>query len=95
MGDKVKVNSEELETIIRLMKNAYTEFSSFSQNGFQTEIEYLDAMNSDFVDRLTRILEIAKNWNIDRLNENINDYIQEAEKIYQEIKRRDETLAES
>ena len=77
------------------MKNAYTEFSSFSQNGFQTEIEYLDAMNSDFVDRLTRILEIAKNWNIDRLNENIKDYIQEAEKIYQEIKRRDETLAES
>lgn len=95
MGDKVKVNSEELETIISLMKNAYTEFSSFSQNGFQTEIEYLDAMNSDFVDRLTRILEIAKNWNIDRLNENIKDYIQEAEKIYQEIKRRDETLAES
>lgn len=95
MGDKLKVDYEELEYAIDEMRAGYEGFQSFSENGFQTELGYLGEMNSDFVDKLTRVLEIAKDWNIDTINENISNYITEAEAIYQQIKERDEELAES
>lgn len=95
MDDKLKVDYEELEYAIEEMRVGYEEFQTFSENGFQTELGYLEEMNSDFVDKLIRVLEIAKDWNIDTLNENISNYIAEAESIYQQIKERDETLAES
>ena len=93
MDEKLKVDYETLETALSQMQTAYKEFSTFSQNTFETEIGYLEEMNSDFVDKLTRVLEISKKWNIDTINENVGKYIQEAETIYQEIKKLDETLA--
>lgn len=93
MDEKLKVDYETLETALSQMQTAYKEFSTFTENTFETEIGYLEEMNSDFVDKLTRVLEISKKWNIDTINENVGKYIQEAETIYQEIKKLDETLA--
>lgn len=93
MDEKLKVDYETLETALSQMQTAYKEFSTFSENTFETEIGYLEEMNSDFADKLTRVLEISKKWNIDTINENVSKYIQEAETIYQEIKKLDETLA--
>lgn len=93
MGDRLEVDYEELELAIGQMKSAYEDFYELTQNAFQTEIEYLEGMNSDFVDKLTRVLEIAKGWDIDSIHENIGKHIEEAETIYKEIKAADEALA--
>lgn len=95
MKDVFAVDYDELETAIEQMRIAYEQFNTFSENVFQTEIECLSAMNSDFVDKLIRVLEIAKNWNIDTLNENILGYIQDAEAAWEDIKKTDEALAKA
>lgn len=93
MDEKIKIDYETLETALSQMNTAYEGFSTFSENAFQTEIRYLDEMNSDYVEKLIRVLEISKKWNIDTINQNISDYIKESETVYQEIKKLDETLA--
>ena len=93
MGEKLEVDYEELEMAIGQMKSAYEDFYTLTQNAFQTEIGYLDGMNSDFADKLSRVLEIAKGWDIDSIHENIGSHIREAETIYEEIKAADESLA--
>lgn len=94
MDDKLKVDYEELEEAISRIRRAYKVFSNFSENGFDTEIEYLDEMNSDFVDKLEQVLRIAKKWNVKRINKNIKKYMRKAESIYQEIKEMDENLTD-
>ena len=66
---------------------------TYVENGFKTELENLDKMNSDFVDTLTRALEISKKWNLETLDKNMEDYIKEADRIREKIKEADETLA--
>lgn len=94
MGKKVEVNYQALEDAIQEMNDAKDEFHSCVENGFKTELENLDSMNSDFVDKLTRVLEISKKWNMDTLETNMEQYIEDADKIKQNIKEMDEKLAE-
>ena len=70
MGKKVEVDYQALEDAIQEMNDAKDEFHSCVENGFKTELENLDSMNSDFVDKLTRVLEISKKWNMDTLETN-------------------------
>lgn len=95
MDGQVQIDCEILESAIEQMKTAYSEFMTITENGFRTEIEALDAMNSDFIDKFSRVLEIAKGWNLDSINENIGVYIEEAQRIYEEIRNADETLAQT
>lgn len=95
MDGKVSVDYESLEDAVKKMKEAYGEFETITQNGFKCEIEALDAMNSDFIDKFTRVLEIAKDWNLNSINENIGAYIEEAQRIYDEIRNADEALAQT
>lgn len=95
MDGKVQIDCETLQYAIEQMKTAYSEFIDITENGFRTEIEALDAMNSDFIDKFSRVLEIAKDWNLDSINENIGVYIEEAQRIYEEIRNADETLAQT
>ena len=94
MGKKVEVDYQVLEDAIQEMNDAKDEFHSWVENGFKTELENLDSMNSDFVDKLTRVLEISKKWNMDTLETNMEQYIEDADKIKQNIKEMDEKLAE-
>ena len=94
MGKKVEVDYQVLEDAIQEMNDAKDEFHSCVENGFKTELENLDSMNSDFVDKLTRVLEISKKWNMDTLETNMEQYIEDADKIKQNIKEMDEKLAE-
>lgn len=93
MGETLKVDCEVLESAIEQMNSASEEFSAFTENGFKDEITALDGMNSDFVEKLTRVLEISKKWNLDKLNKNLAHYSKEAKTIYEEIKKADEALA--
>ncbi len=95
MDGKVSVDYESLEDAVKKMKEAHEEFETITQNGFKCEIEALDAMNSDFIDKFTRVLEIAKDWNLNSINENIGVYIEEAQRIYEEIRNADEALAQT
>ena len=60
MGKKVEVDYQVLEDAIQEMNDAKDEFHSCVENGFKTELENLDSMNSDFVDKLTRVLEYQR-----------------------------------
>lgn len=53
MDGQVQIDCEILESAIEQMKTAYSEFMTITENGFRTEIEALDAMNSDFIDKFS------------------------------------------
>ena len=93
MSGLVNIDCEILETAFTQMKSSYDDFSTLAENGFKNEIDTLDGMNSDFVDKLARVLEIAQDWNLKKLNKNIANYIEEAQIIYEEIRKADESLA--
>ena len=71
MSGTLKIDCEVLETAVTQMKSAYDDFSVLTENGFKSEVELLDGMNSDFVDKFARVLEIAEDWNLKKLNKNI------------------------
>ena len=76
------------------MKAAYEIFVPFSENGFQTERQYLEGMNADFTEKLERTLEIIRGKKLGNLRENLNNYIKAAEDIYIDMIGTDEGLAE-
>ena len=93
MGKKVKVDHQALADAVQQMNDARGRYHEYVEDGFKTELEDLDKMNSDFVDILTRVLEISKKWNLETLDKNMEDYIKEADRIREKIKEADETLA--
>ena len=93
MSGTLKIDCEVLETAVTQMKSAYDDFSVLTENGFKSEVELLDEMNSDFVDKFARVLEIAEDWKLKKLNKNRAHYISEAQVIYEEISKADEALA--
>lgn len=94
MSDVLGIYAEELEAAVEQMKAAYETFSTYVENGFQTEIGYLEGMNADFTEKLAGTLEIVKKSKLEKLQKNINNYILTAEEIYHEMKKTDETLAD-
>lgn len=92
MSGTLKVDCAVLESAVGQMNSAHTEFNTMTENGFGNETAFLDGMNSDFVDKLTRVLEITGDKNLSKLNENIMHYVAEAQTIYEEIKKADEAL---
>ena len=56
MSGTLKIDCEVLETAVTQMKSAYDDFSVLTENGFKSEVELLDGMNSDFVDKFARVL---------------------------------------
>ncbi len=93
MPDTIKINFDDLEDAAQQVRTAYEQFTAISKSGFGAEIDALSGMNSDFVDKLIRVLEIAQDWNAETLNENILGYIQDAEAVCAEMKRVDEEIA--
>lgn len=75
MGKKVKVDHQALQDAVQQMNDARGIYHEYVEDGFKTELEDLDKMNSDFVDILTRVLEISKKWNLETLDKNMEDYI--------------------
>lgn len=93
MSDVLGIYTEELESAVEQMKEAYEIFAAFSKTGFQTEVGYLEGMNADFTEKLARTLEIVREWKLENLRENLDIYIRTAERIYQEIKGIDDEIA--
>lgn len=94
MADVLSIHGAELEAAVEQMKTAYTTFCSFTENGFQKEVGYLEGMNADFTEKLSRTLEIVREWKLKNLRDNLNNYIQAAEQIYQEMKGMDDEIAD-
>ncbi len=93
MGGSISVDYEGLELAVKEMRAAYEDYSSFTQDAFQTEINHLEGMNSDFIDKLIRVLEISRKWDAGNIKENILDHVREAERIYEEIRAADEAVS--
>lgn len=93
MSGILNVDCEVLKSAVEQMQSSYTDFSTIAQDGFKNELAALECMNSDFVDKLSRVLEISQGGNLKRLNKKIAHYIDEVQLIYEEIRKTDETLA--
>lgn len=93
MGGKLKVDCEMLEDAISTMEMSYESLKKFSEDGFKSELEVLEKMNSDFVEKIERVLEILEDYDMKKLDENIVKYIGESQKIYEDIRKADNILA--
>lgn len=94
MSDVLGIYGKELDDAVRQMRQSYGTFSSFSSSCFQSEISSLEGMNSDFTEKLERVLGIVKDWKLGSLSADMGHYIQTAESIFQEMQRVDAGIAE-
>ena len=95
MSEILQIDCKELEKAVSDMDSALKTFENIVCDRFSEEMTSLEEMNSNFTDKMKRILEISQDKALSKLNDNIKHYIQEARKIYEEIKNADEKLAQN
>lgn len=92
MGDtgNLNVNIVEMETAILQMGNSIESFREIGENAFSAELAELEPMNSDFVEKLFRVLEGVKGWNLMILIQNLDTFWADAATILENLKSTDE-----
>lgn len=95
MSDVLAIYAEKLKDAVEQMEAAHESYQISIRNGFTTEISNLETMNSDFTEKLTRTLEIIPNKRLNYLLIELNNYIQTAKKICEDMEFLDNGLANS
>lgn len=92
MSDTGNLNVDivEMETAILQMGNSIENFREIGENAFSAELAELEPMNSDFVEKLSRVLECVKGWNLMALIQNLDTFWTDATTILGNLKSTDE-----
>lgn len=88
--DNIDIDYERIETEMETMKAAMDAFSLASTDVFTSELATFEPMNSDFVEKYTRIVESLRDHHITNLNNNMSLLYQEASDTLQDFKEKDE-----
>lgn len=86
----LKVGIYEMENALEEIGAAAEHFKDISDSAFDADLERLDAMNSDFVDKYYRLLECVKKWKVAELLSNMNTFRTDADTILTDIVETDE-----
>ena len=98
MGDTasgLKVDYTEMETALKNVQLAITIFNTASTNIFDSDINDLAGMNSDFVKKFSRLLECIQKHDVKDLTHCLSTFYQDAETILENLKTEDERHANS
>ena len=91
----IDVNIEEMNAAIESIEQAYNTFTNTLSEGFSSDLTNLEAMNSDFVDKLIQVVGLIKKWDMDSIDNNIKEYVAAAKSITENLGKSDEALADS
>ena len=90
---KIKVNYDDVNDAVTNMNNAIKTYNSLAENGFDSAISALEGMNSDYVDKLQRVLECLNPKVKEKINEEMTNYTKKTSDTAGAIKDADEGLA--
>ena len=63
--DKLTLDIIQMKEQVKKIQNAVSDYRNFAEKPFDTEIEYLNAMNTDFTAKLVTMLEDLNDSNPD------------------------------
>lgn len=86
----LSVDKEEMENALTEMKNAIEEFRGIGTNAFSAETDMLESMQSYFAERLMIVLECVREWDMDVLIQNLDNFHGDAGTILADLVSTDE-----
>ena len=90
MAEKIKVDYTAVETAVTNMNAAIKTYNSLTEKGFDSAIETLDGMNSDYVDLLQRTLKCLNPKVKKKISKSTKKYSNRVEKASNTLKSVDE-----